>query len=101
MKPLMNLINVATGTIIYLYLLDRFPKHLQIILIDICNHQITLSLTEVVRLPGCLLLLMHIRVMAPGMVVLEVPPTHPIISLPSLSVLVHHIPCRGQCLLIR
>ena len=69
MKHLMNLINVATEIIMHLYLLHRLPKHLQIIILDICIHQITLTLTEV-HLPTYHHLLMHIQVTVPGMVVL-------------------------------
>ena len=54
MKHLMNLINVAIEIIIHLYLQHRL-------------HQITLI---EVHLPVYHLLLIHIRVMAPGMVVL-------------------------------
>ena len=104
MKHLMNLINVATEIIIHLYLLDRLPKHLQIIIIDIRNHQITLTLTEV-HLPAYHHHhLMHIRTMVPGMVVLVVlhtlllRPGH-IMFIPSLSL--DHILCQGQYLIIQ
>ena len=105
MKPLTNLINVATEIIIHLCLLDH--KHLQRILLDIYNNQITLSLTEVVYLPIYRLLPMHIPVMVRATVFLVVlltrrPLPGHIIFVPSLSVLVHHrIPCQGQCRLIQ
>ena len=101
MKHLMNLTNVATEIIMHLYLLDRLPKHLQIIILDICNPQITLTLTEV-HLPAyLLLLLMYIRAMVPGMVVLVVPPTLPLLLghiMFILSLSLDHIPC--QCFII-
>ena len=85
MKHLMNLINVATEIIMHLYLLPRLPKHLQIIILDICIHQITLTLTEVL-LPTYHLLI-HIRTMVPDMVVL-----------PTLSILLIII-CNHQIIL--
>lgn len=99
MKHLMNLINVATEIIMHLYLLHRLPKHLQIISIDICIHQITLTLIEV-HLPTYHLLLMHILAMVPGMVLLTLLLDLGLIMfIPSLSL--DHIPCQGQYLLIR
>ena len=100
MKHLMNLTNVATEIIMHLYLLDRLPKHLQIIILDICSPQITLTLTEV-HLPAYLLLLMYIRAMVPGMVVLVVPHTLPLLLghiMFILSLSLDHIPC--QCFII-
>lgn len=104
MKPLMNLINVATG-IMYLCLLDRLPKHLQRILLGICNNQITLSLTEVVNLP-VYRLLMLILVVIPDMVLLPTPllillllQDH-IISTLSPSVVVDHLLCQVPYLLM-
>jgi len=91
------LINVATEIIMHLYL-DRRPKHLlQIILLDIRTHQIILSLIEVLHLP-----LTHIRTMVPDMV-LVVLPTHLHPGRPTfiLSLSVDHMPCQGQCPLIR
>jgi len=69
MKHLTNLINVVTEITIHLYLLHRLPKHLQIIILDICIHQIILTLTEV-HLRAYHHHLIHIRTMVPGMVVL-------------------------------
>ena len=102
MKHLMNLINAATEIIMHLYLLHRLPNHLQIIIIDICIHQITLTLIEV-RLRTYHLHLMHIRAMVPDMVVLHILLLGLllglIMSIPSLSL--DHITWQGQCLLIR
>ena len=97
MRHLMNLINVVTEIIMLLYRLHRLPKHLQIILLDIYIHQITLTLTEV-HLPAYHLLLMHIRAMVPGMVVLPTLLLGLIMFILSLSM--DHIPCQGQYLLI-
>ena len=99
MKHLMNLINAATEIIMHLYLLHRLPNHLQIIIIDICIHQITLTLIEV-RLRTYHLHLMHIWAMVPDMVVLLLGLLLGLImSIPSLSL--DHITWQGQCLLIR
>ena len=97
MKRLMNLINEATEIIMHRYLLHRLPKHLQIIILDICIHQITLTLTEV-HLPTYHHLLMHIRAMAPGMVVRPTLLLGLIMFIPPLTL--DHIPCQGQYLLI-
>ena len=72
MKHHMNLINVVTEITIHLYLLHRLPKHLQIIILDICIHQITLNLTEVHLRAYHHHLLIHIRAMVLGMVVLTI-----------------------------
>jgi hypothetical protein len=100
MKPLTNLINVATGIIMHQHL-DRLPK--QIIILDICNHQITLSLIEVFHLLAYHLSLMHIRVMVPDMVLVALP-THLLLPGPTTfiqSLSVDHIPCQDQYLLIQ
>lgn len=102
MKPLTNLINVATGIIMHHHL-DRLPKHLQIIILDICNHQIILSLIEVFHLPAYHLSLTHIRVTVPDMVLVALP-THLHLMGPTTfiqSPSVDHIPCQDQYLLIR
>ena len=85
MKHLMNLINVATEIIIHLYLLHHLLKHLQIIMLDISIHQITLTLTEV-HLPICHHhLLMLIPTMVPGMA------DHPTLNLRLIIICNHQI----------
>ena len=59
---LINSIIVAAEIILHLYLLHRLPKRLQIILLNICEVQITFTLTEVHH--------MCIQAMVSGMVVI-------------------------------
>lgn len=99
MKPLMNLINAVIGTTMCPCLLDHHLQRLQRIFLDICIHQIILSLTEV-RLLVYPLLLMHIRTMVPGIVVLLthlLPPGH----ITTIRPLIVDHTYQGQPLIIR